>query len=73
MERVSAELKECHKTAKKWRLEAEAVAAGAQLVTTEKDAARLPAHWRPKVLTLVVRLKIDDWSALDAQIVRLGL
>lgn len=25
MERVSAELKECHKTAKKWHLEAEAV------------------------------------------------
>lgn len=55
------------------RLEAEAAAAGAQLVTTEKDAARLPAHWRPKVLTLVVRLKIDDWSALDAPLVRLGL
>ncbi len=55
------------------RLEAEAAAAGAQLVTTEKDAARLPMQWRSKVLTLVVRLKIDDWSALDAQLDRLGL
>ncbi|MDZ4068568.1 MAG: tetraacyldisaccharide 4'-kinase, partial [Tabrizicola sp.] len=55
------------------RLEAESAAAGAQLVTTEKDAARLPAHWRPKVLTLVVRLKIDDWSALDAHLDRMGL
>lgn len=55
------------------RLEAEAAAAGAQLVTTEKDAARLPAHWRPKVLTLVVRLKIDDWSSLDDRFDRLGL
>lgn len=55
------------------RLEAEAAAAGAQLVTTEKDAARLPPHWRPKVLTLVVRLKIDDWAALDTQLAPLGL
>lgn len=55
------------------RLEAEAAAAGAQLVTTEKDAARLPPHWRPKVLTLVVRLKVGDWSPLDAAFVRLGL
>lgn len=55
------------------RLEAEAAAAGAQLVTTEKDAARLPAHWRPKVLTLVVRLKLEDWSPLDKALVRLGL
>ena len=45
------------------RLEAEATAAGAQLVTTEKDAARLPPHWRAKVLTLVVRLEVEDWAA----------
>lgn len=55
------------------RLEAEAAASGAQLVTTEKDAARLPSHWRPKVLTLVVRLKLDDWTPLDAHLDRLGL
>lgn len=55
------------------RLEAEAAASGAQLVTTEKDAARLPPAWRPKVLTLVVRLRIGDWSALDTAFARLGL
>lgn len=54
------------------RLEAEAVASSAQLVTTEKDAARLPQAWRAKVLTLVVRLRIEDWSALDARLATLG-
>jgi tetraacyldisaccharide 4'-kinase len=55
------------------RLEAEAGAAGAQLVTTEKDAARLSAEWRTKVLTLVVRLEVADWDPLDRALARLGL
>lgn len=55
------------------RLELEATAAGAQLVTTEKDAARLPPHWRAKVLTLVVRLSVQDWSPMDAAFDRLRL
>ena len=55
------------------RLEAEAAAAGAQLVTTEKDAARLPLQWRAKVLTLVVRLKVEDWSTLDAALTKAGV
>lgn len=55
------------------RLDSEAAAAGAQLVTTEKDAARLPAQWRAKVLTLVVRLQVEDWAPLDRAFDQLGL
>lgn len=55
------------------RLEAEAKSKGAELVTTEKDAARLPPAWRAKVLVLVVRLEIGDWGPLDTALARLGL
>ncbi len=55
------------------RLEAEARATGAQLVTTEKDAARLPQDFRRKVLTVPVRLEIEDWSAFDALVHGAGI
>jgi tetraacyldisaccharide 4'-kinase len=55
------------------RLEAEARHQGAELVTTEKDAVRLAPADRGRVLTLPVRLELDDWTALDAALSRLGL
>ncbi|WP_456390751.1 tetraacyldisaccharide 4'-kinase [Profundibacter sp.] len=48
------------------RLSFEAKALGAIMVTTEKDAVRLPAAFRAEVLTLPVRLEVADWSAFDA-------
>ncbi|WP_424941325.1 tetraacyldisaccharide 4'-kinase [Aliiroseovarius sp. S253] len=53
------------------RLEVEAAALGAQLVTTEKDAVRLPDSFRRRVLTVPVRLELEDWSAVDAKLARI--
>ncbi|MGI9394288.1 MAG: tetraacyldisaccharide 4'-kinase [Boseongicola sp.] len=55
------------------RLEHEAVTQSAQLVTTEKDATRLPRSYRKKVLTLPVRLNVADAGPLDTALKDLGL
>lgn len=55
------------------RLETEAKAQVAQLVTTEKDAVRLPDDFRSKVLTVPIRLEIEDWSPLDSAFQHAGL
>lgn len=53
------------------RLEMEAMALGAQLVTTEKDAVRLPETFRKRVLALPVRLRIDRQADLIDQLAKL--
>ncbi|WP_199261239.1 tetraacyldisaccharide 4'-kinase [Paracoccus binzhouensis] len=55
------------------RLEAESRLLDAQLVTTEKDAARLPRSFRPRVLALPVRLQLDDPMPLTERLSALGL
>ena len=52
------------------RLEAEAAATGALLVTTAKDRVRLPAPWRARVAVLEVRVAWEDAAALDALLER---
>ena len=48
------------------RLVAEARQAGAMLLTTEKDAVRLPPAFRAEVMTVQVRLEPEDWAPIDA-------
>ncbi len=55
------------------RLLQRSAALGARLVATEKDAVRLPQSLRTEVLTVPVRLRLDDWSVIDEALDRLGL
>ncbi len=53
------------------RLEAEAHQLRAQMVTTEKDAVRLPTSFRGKAMPLPVHLRLEDPEALDRLLTRL--
>lgn len=48
------------------RLANEARASGAMLVTTEKDAVRLPAGFRGEIMTVQVELVPENWGRIDA-------
>jgi len=54
------------------RLETEAALKDALLVTTEKDAARMPAWFRGKAATVPVMMAFEDTAALEALLDRIA-
>lgn len=54
------------------RLLTRARESGAMLVTTEKDAVRLPHAFRREVVVVQVMLEPVNWSGIDALIARIG-
>ena len=54
------------------RLLREARAGDAMLVTTEKDAVRLPAAFRREVMVVQVRLEPEDWARIDHSLAALA-
>lgn len=55
------------------RLRARARAAGAMLVTTEKDAARLPPDFLAEVVVLPIALTPTTWAPIDQALARLWI
>jgi tetraacyldisaccharide 4'-kinase len=55
------------------RLELDAFGLDAQLVTTEKDAVRLPRAYQNKVLTVPVRLSFSDETPIKTLLAQIGV